>query len=148
VTPSGGWATMAVAQDQLALSVTEDVAAAVVDVRRAFGEYLVHAWPDGSQGAYVVIDELNLGSFWKPATSWLGFIISYLHPDADCYPHHIRGDVLRADEKPLTAPFNANNNFAGITSVMISRSSPRRRKDADTPALKAVRLLEFLGHPE
>jgi hypothetical protein len=138
---------MAVAGKQLTASATEEVASAVTDVRETFKDKAVHAWPDGSGGAYVVIEELDFGPIWEPRTSWLGFVISYLHPDADCYPHYIRADAGRADKSALSPPFNVGNAFAGVSAVMISRSTRRLRKDGDTPAIKAVKVLEFIRQP-
>jgi hypothetical protein len=125
-------------------TVTPAVADAVAVVRHAFTDHLVHAWPDGQRGAFVVIESLDLGPEWATATTWLGFIVSYLHPEADCYPHYIRGDLQRADGQSLTPPFHPGNQFAGHPAVMISRSSPRRDPRIDTPARKALSVLEFV----
>jgi hypothetical protein len=141
------WATKSVGDTELAAAVTPAVVEAVGEVRARFGEDRVAAWPDNSRGAWVVIDGVDIGDFWTPTTSWLGFLISYLHPDSDCYPHFIGSDVKRADGQPLEAPFNPGNNFGGVPATLISRSSPRRRKDVETPADKAAKVIEFLRKP-
>jgi hypothetical protein len=143
------WSRKAVGDEQLATAVTPAVAAAVSEVRRTFPDQSVHAWPDGQRGAFVVVEGNEIGPTWHETTaeSWLGFNISYLHPEADCYPHHVRADLRRADLAVLHSPFNVNQNFAGVPSVMISRSSKRRDPRIDTPALKALKVLEFVRNP-
>ena len=124
--------------------VTPAVSDAVAKVRSAFTDHPVYAWPDGQLGAVVVIENLDLGSRWATTTSWLGFVVSYLHPEADCYPHHMRGDLQRADGQPLNPPFHPGRAFAGRPAVMVSRSSRRRDPRLDTPARKALSVLEFV----
>ena len=136
---SNGWADASLAD-----AVTPPAADAVVGVRRAFLGHPVYAWPDGQRGAFVVIDDLDLGPQWAMATTWLGFVVSYLHPEADCYPHHVRGDLQRADGQRLTPPFHPGRQFAGRPAVMVSRSSRRREPRLDTPARKALSVLEFV----
>ena len=131
----------------LTAAVTPAVADAVAGVRHAFTDHPVHAWPDGKRGAFVVIEDLDLGPEWATAPTWLGFIVSYLHPEADCYPHHIRGDLQRADGQPLAPPFHPGRQFAGHPAVMVSRSSRRRDPRIDTPARKALSVLEFVRRP-
>lgn len=132
------------ADTPLADAVTPAVADAVAGVRRAFADQAVYAWPDGQRGAFVVIEDLDLGAGWASATTWLGFVISYLHPEADCYPHHLRGDLRRADGQRLAPPFHPGRQFAGHPAVMVSRSSRRRDPRLDTPARKALSVLEFV----
>jgi hypothetical protein len=138
------WSARSVDQAQLAAAITTAVIAAVDGVRRTFTENPVHAWPDGQGGALVVIDGIDLGPTWTPPASWLGFDISYLHPDADCYPHYLRPDLQRAAGVPLTAPFHPDHKFDGLPAVMVSRRSPGRNPQLDTPALKALSVLKFI----
>lgn len=128
----------------LADAVTPAVADAVGGVRCAFPDHAVYAWPDGQRGAFVVIEGLELGQRWATDTTWLGFVVSYLHPEADCYPHHVRGDLRRADGQGLIAPFHPVRQFAGHPAVMVSRSSLHRDPRIDTPALKALSVLDFV----
>ncbi len=120
------------------------VVEAVQDVRQAFADFPVRSWPESQGGAFVVIEGLSLGSRWETATTWLGFLVSYLHPDADCYPHFVRPDLARADGKELKPPVHADNKFGDISAVMVSRSSPSRRPEFNSPSRKALSVLEFL----
>lgn len=144
---TSSWATKAASAEALTAALTPAVAAALSEIKARFGEDRIVAWPDNSGGAWVVIERVEIGTFWSPTTSWLGFLISYLHPDSDCYPHFIGSNVSRADRQPLRPPFHPGNSFDGISATMISRSSPRRRKDSETPADKADKVLEFLRTP-
>jgi hypothetical protein len=143
-TSTSSWATYGVADTDLAAAVTPAVASAVPVVRSAFTGHAVHAWPDGQNGAFVVIDDLDLGPNWMTTHTWLGFMISYLHPDADCYPHYVRSDLCRAASLPLKAPFHPDRAFAGVPAVMVSRASRRRDPSVDSPARKALGVLEFI----
>lgn len=148
MTVTSSWTAKAVSAEGLAAAVTSGVALAISEVRARFGEERVIAWPEASGGAWVVLESVEIGNFWTPTTTWLGFLISYLHPDADCYPHFIGPDVARVDGKPLIPPFNPGQIFCGIQATMISRSSPRRRKTVETPADKADKLISFVRSPE
>lgn len=125
-------------------AVTPAVAEAVVDVRHAFPDQPLYAWPDGQRGAFVVIDDIDLGSLWVPARTWLGFVVSYLHPEADCYPHYVRFDLERADRQSLATPFHPGRDFVGHPAVMVSRCSRRRDPRFQTPARKALSVIEFV----
>jgi hypothetical protein len=143
VTVTNSWGAKAVSAEELAAAVTPAVALAISELRSRFGAECVVAWPEASGGAWVVIDGVDIGSFWTPTTTWLGFLISYLHPDADCYPHFIGPEVARVDGKPMTPPLNPGQVFSGMPATMISRSSPRRKK-VETPADKADKVISFL----
>jgi hypothetical protein len=138
------WSTRGVDQAALTAAVTPAVATAIDGVRRAFADVLVHAWTSGQGGASVVIDDLELGPVWTPARSWLGFMVSYLHLETDCYPHYISQEVRRIDGEPLKAPFHAGQTFDGSPAIMVSRRSPGRDPLLDTPARKTQSVLQFI----
>lgn len=129
---------------QVAASCTTAVADAVIQVRQRFTEP-VYAWPDGSGGAFVVIDQVDLGPAWVEPVSWLGFVITHLHPLSDVYPHWVRPDLRRIDGLPLAVPpLHSGNQFDGRPAVMVSRASRRRDPGVDTPARKAGSVLAYL----
>lgn len=138
------WSARGVDQTALASVVTAAVAVAVDGIRRAFPDAPVYAWPDGQGGAFVVIDDVELGVTWTPSRSWLGFMISYLHPETDCYPHYVRPDLLRTDGRALAAPFHGGQSFDGVYAIMVSRRSPGRDPRLDTPARKTQSVLQFV----
>jgi hypothetical protein len=138
------WSGHGVDDTQLAAAVTPEVAAAVDGVRSAFTDHSMFAWPDGQRGAFVVIEDLDLGPTWSTTPTWLGFVISYLHPDADSYPHYVRADLHRADGQALKPPFHPGHPFAGQPGLMVSRASRGRNPKLDTPARKARTVLDFI----
>jgi hypothetical protein len=142
------WSTRGVDQRTLDATLTPAVAAGLEQVRRAFADQPVHAWPSEGGGVMVVIDDLDLGPIWAQETTWLAFQISYLHPDADCYPHWVRPDLQRADGAAITPPIhNQNQTFDGQPAIMISRRSNARDPHIDTPARKAHSVLHYLREP-
>ncbi len=140
----GNWSARAVDRTELAAGTTPPVLAAIDDVRRSFADDPVTAWPDGQGGALVVMEEVDLGPTWTPGRAWLGFAISYLHPEADCYPHYLAAEVCRSDGVPLAVPFHPGQVFTEVPAVMVSRRSPRRSAALDTPARKTLSVLTYI----
>ena len=138
------WADRGITGANFIAAVNTPVAQSVADVRGAFPENQVHAWPDGQGGARVVIESIELGPAWVQQTSWLGFDISYVYPDADCYPHYVRPDLQRVDGQALLPPVHVGNLFAEQPAVMVSRRSNRRDLVLGTAARKALSVVSFL----
>jgi hypothetical protein len=132
------WADRGVADEALASSVTAPVARAITEIRSSFPDTQVYAWPDGQGGAHVVIDSIDLGPGWAQESTWLAFSISYLYPDADCYPHYVRADLAHADGRGLEVPFHFGNAFLDHPSVMVSRRTNLREPALSTAARKAL----------
>lgn len=138
------WAGQGADDQALAAAVNSPVAEAVIEIRRIFSDHEVLAWADGQGGAHVVISNVPLGAGWVEETSWVGFMISYAYPDADCYPHYVRPDLNRAAGLPLEVPFHPGNVFAGQPATMVSRASTRRVPGLDTAARKASSVIKFI----
>lgn len=138
------WQTRDVPEESLRADVKVAPLAALREVRDAFADHDVWAWPDGSGGVLVVIEGVCLGPAWGQETSWLGFTINYLYPDADTYPHYVRADLSRADGTSLIAPFHVGNTFQEQPAVMVSRSSPNRVSGLSTAARKALSVVSFI----
>tara|TARA_R110002020_G_scaffold18619_2_gene64752 strand:- start:496 stop:969 length:474 start_codon:yes stop_codon:yes gene_type:complete len=138
------WQTRDASEEALLANVKPAPLAALREVQDAFADHNVWAWPDGSGGVHVVIEEVALGAAWAKETSWLGFTINYLYPDADTYPHYVRADLTRTDGTPLIAPFNAGNTFQEQPAVMVSRSSPNRVSGLSTASRKALSVVAFI----
>jgi hypothetical protein len=141
------WTDRAVDDADFIAAVNAPVVQAVAEVRAAFPENQVHAWPDGQGGARVVVESIELGPGWAQQTSWLGFDISYVYPDADCYPHYARPDLQRTDGHALVPPVHGGNLFADQPAVMVSRRSNRRDLVLGTAARKALSVVSFLQEP-
>lgn len=138
------WATRAADADTLQQTVNAAPLVALQEVRDAFADHTVWAWPDGAGGVHVVIDAVRLGPAFSQDTSWLGFTINYLYPDADTYPHYIRSDLTHVDGRPLLVPFHVNNQFMDQPAVMVSRSSPNRVAGLSTASRKALSVLSYI----
>lgn len=140
--PSLGPAAPPSSQPATAPHVATNVAQAVVEVARTFGQHRVRAWADGTGGAQVVIDDVPLSPTWATSSTWVGFAISHLIPEADTYPHYVRGDLSYADGRSLTAPLSAAS-FAGAAAVQVSRRQ-RPGTATQTPAAKTRGVLAWL----
>jgi hypothetical protein len=122
--------------------VAPNVATAVEQVMVTFGAEHVRAWADGTGGAQVVIDDVPLSPTWASASTWVGFAISHLVPEADTYPHYVRGDLAYADGRPLTTPMAAAS-FIDVPAVQVSRRQ-RPGTPLETPAGKTRGVLAWL----
>jgi hypothetical protein len=109
--------------------------------------------PDG--GAFVIVDGVNIGVGFDPASSWVGFHIGWPYPDADVYPHFIDpavryvGDGPAPNEHPdgaLPTSMSRGALMPGfeLPSVQVSRRSNRRNAGTDTALCKLLRVIEFL----
>jgi hypothetical protein len=138
------WAAHDVAELSLLDTVNAAPLAALREVRSMFEEHTIRAWPDGAGGVHVVIEDIQLGPAWCQKTSWLGFTINYLYPDADTYPHYVRADLRHVDGNPLVAPFHIGHALQDQPAVMVSRSSPNRVSGLSTAARKALSVITFI----
>lgn len=119
------------------------VASAIAQIERAYPDHPVAVAEDGQGGAFVIVEELELGPAFAPSTSWVGFQIQALYPRADVYPHFVRFDLARADGGVLTTPLNPGHPMPGFNrpAVMVSRRSNRWDPARDTASLKLQRIL-------
>ncbi len=124
--------------------VTPEVHEAVREIVANFPGSTVLAWSDGEGGAFVVIDDVDVGEAWVPRISWLGCRILNAYPEADVYPLFVRGDLARSDRAPLVAPMNPSQRFAEKPAVMVSRTSPRRSASTASAAVRLINTLSFL----
>lgn len=138
------WTDREVSEAVLQASVNPPVLAALGEVRTTFEEHPVRAWPDGSGGVHVVIEDVALGPTFTQDTSWVGFTINYLYPDADTYPHYLRHELAHADQSPLAVPLHVGQTFQDQPAVMLSRRSNNRVTGLSTAARKTLSVLSFL----
>jgi hypothetical protein len=126
--------------------MTPEVQAAIAEVARAFPEHGVRTLEEPQGGAYVIVDDLPVGPAHEPATSWMGFLISFQHPRAQVYPHWLRADLRRADGTAFAPPIHPGQTMPGfnLPAVMVSRGSNAWNPATDTPVLKLMRVLEWL----
>lgn len=125
--------------------VTAAVTEAIDEIRETFAEATVAVDPDGSGGAWVVIDAVPLGPVYAQDNTWIAFQITFPYPEADVYPLFVRADLSRADGAALGAGFQAVKwGPKGDPGVQLSRRSNRLNPAVDTAATKALKVVKWL----
>lgn len=119
------------------------VSAAVEQLKREFPEAALTVRDDGEGGAYVIVEEVPLGAPYTQATTWVGFRVVNQYPYADVYPHYVRGDLTRADGRPLAAELQ-HLTFEEREALQVSRRSNRLNPATDTAVLKLRKVLMWL----
>lgn len=125
-------------------SLAPAVAEAIEEIRADFPDALVTFAPDGQGGACVIVEPLSLASPRFQLQTWVGFRITYVHPNADIYPHYVRSDLV-ANGTALAPPLHPNHQFEGRAAVMVSRSNRRHSPVTDTASLKLHKVIEWLN---
>ena len=127
--------------------LTPEVEEAIEEIRQAYLGHPVEVEPDGQGGAYVVVDDLEIGDQYAPSTSWVGFQIGFQYPQADVYPHLIDIKVRRLDGQALGEGFSDPNSpmqWRSRTAIQVSRRSKRLNPATDTAALKLAKVLDWI----
>lgn len=124
-------------------AVTAAVAAAVTAVETQFTDHSVEVVPDGTGGAIVVIEDVNVGDRYTPSTTWLGFQVSAAYPAADVYPHYV-GPVVRRDGQPH-GPAIQQVTWRDRPALQLSRRSNGWNPALDNAALKAEKVITWLA---
>jgi hypothetical protein len=115
----------------------------------------VRVLEDGSGGAFVIVDNIEIGDHFAPSRTWIGFHITWADEDADVYPYFIDagvryvGDGAAPVEHPsgnLPAAMGRGGQMPGfdLPAITISRRSNRRNPETDSPLQKLLRIIEFL----
>ena len=115
---------------------------AVALVRASFPDAGVDVIADGLGGGFVVIDSVDLGPRYNPASTWLGFHVSPAYPHADVYPHYI-ARVTRIDGMPHGVAFQSVE-WQGREALQVSRRSNRWNPSRDDAVLKAQKVLTWI----
>lgn len=123
--------------------VATKVVAAVEELREQFPEHAMAVTPDGAGGVSVIIDDVRPGSPYVESATWLGFQIVSAYPDADVYPH-FTGRLHRVDGQPHGEGF-AEVDWQGRPAMQLSRRSNNWNRQTDTAALKAMKVITWLG---
>jgi hypothetical protein len=124
--------------------VNSEVSEAVEELRRAFPCSEVTATEDGSGGAHVIVDKVELGPRYTPAATWMGGHIPAQYPYADIYPCFIDAAVRRSDGRPFEVPITHNANYAGRPAIQVSRRNNQIHSAPQTAVAKFIKVLDFL----
>lgn len=132
-----------------------DVEKGVEELREGLPGHDVRFMEDTDGGAYVIVADLEIGKSFAPRVSWIGFHITWPHPDADVYPHFIdpRVRYVGVGEAPnqhpdgnLPTSMSRGATMPGfdLPAVQVSRRSNRRNASTDTALQKLLRVIKFL----
>lgn len=118
------------------------VTTAVDAVRGHFTGKPVTVVADGAGGAFVIVDDIEVGPRYTPATTWIGFQISAAYPSADVYPHYT-GILTRTDGQPH-GPAVQQVTWQERPAMQLSRRSNGWKTGLDNAALKAEKVITWL----
>ena len=123
----------------------QDVANAIEELKRAFPSSDAFIQEDGDGGAYVIVEDVAVGSRYRPSSTWLGGHITALYPYADIYPLFIAGNVIRVDGVAFEPPITPGAQFLGRPALQVSRRNNHTQHYPQTAVAKFVKVLHFLG---
>jgi len=115
----------------------------ISELREAYPGITVATREDGQGGAYVIVEDVALGHPYNQPTTWVGFQVTFQYPYADVYPFFVRGDLSRADGRPLGEALSPTT-FENRPTIQVSRRSNSRNAALDTAYLKLLRVMEWL----
>ncbi len=120
------------------------VAQAVDELARAFPSSSVKTREDGEGGAYVIVEDVVIGTKYKPSSTWIGGHIAALYPYADIYPLFIGADVRRADGVAFEPPVTLGAQFEQRPALQVSRRNNHTQNYPQTAVAKFLKVLQFL----
>lgn len=120
---------------------------ALTELREQFGPDAIEHKEDGAGGAYVVVNDLDLGSAYTEETrhSWMGFHIGFQHPMADIYPHFVRPDLKRKDGRGFGSGMSVAEYVGfGRAALQLSRRSNHRDPATETALIKVLKVIDWI----
>ena len=122
----------------------QGVASAIEELKRAFPSSDVDSREDGNGGAYVIVEDVEIGSRFRPSSTWMGGHISALHPYADIYPLFIADNVRRVDGVAFEPPVTPGAQFLGRPALQVSRRNNHTQHFPQSAVAKFLKVLRFL----
>ena len=122
----------------------QEVEKAIEELKQAFSSADVSTREDGDGGAYVIVEDVDLGSRYEPSSTWLGGHIPALYPYADIYPLFIADNVRRVDGVAFEAPVTHGAQFLDRPAIQVSRRNNHTQHYPQTALAKFVKVLRFL----
>jgi hypothetical protein len=136
--------------------MTANVENAIEQLRNGAPCSAVRTKEDGEGGAFVLLEDVEIGEQFSPSRSWIGFHLTFPYPDADVYPHFIDAAVryVGSGETPNQHP-NGDLPLAltrgdyvvpgfELAAIHISRRSNNRNTETDNALQKLLRIIDFL----
>jgi hypothetical protein len=124
----------------------ERVEKAIDELKATFPGASLEIEEDGSGGARIRIDSVDLSPIYSQRVTWIGGHIAAQIPYADVYPLFVRGDLLRTDSRPLGEAMSPGHTFMAHPAVQVSRRSNARDPIIETPALKFLKVLAWINN--
>ena len=113
------------------LELSEVIVGAIAELQRDFGS--VGAEPDGLGGAFVRVDEIDVGERWLPRLIPIEFQIQFSYPYAAIYPYYTVPELQRVDGKVWPTALQ-QVDWRGRQVVQISLRSTRWQPAVETAA--------------
>ena len=132
----------------MSTELSAPVSAAVENLRACFPNAEIVVEPDGSGGARVAVEDVELSDVYVQNQTWVaGHLVPQL-PYADIYPLFVRGDLARRDARPLGTGLSTGHMFLDRSAVQASRRSNRRDPTIELAGHKFLKVIEWLRtHP-
>jgi len=124
--------------------MNELVSKAVDEIRIRFVPDELALEDDGQGGVRIRFGPVGLGLPYTQTETWVAGHIPAQIPYADIYPVFVRGDLARRDGAALTAPVTPGHSFMGQGAVQVSLRSNARDPAVETPALKFLKVIDWL----
>ncbi len=124
--------------------MTDEIKAAVEELKAAFPGHGVSTEDGPNGGAFVKVSDLDFGPTLIPKENWIGFTIPAGYPFADVYPHFTPLGLRRVDGRELGEGLTGQVPWNDITCNQISRRTNGWNPSVDTAATKLVKVLQWL----
>ncbi len=114
-----------------------------------YGCEKVHPYPDGQGGAWVTIDEVELGPPYGQPDTTVICLLPFNLPNADVYPIFVRTDLSRADNQPLGEGFQQTavqlpGEPTPRQATQVSRRTRNGQFTDQTATLKIEKVLAWI----
>jgi hypothetical protein len=107
--------------------ISGDVATGIAELEGAFRGRVSHE-PDGSGGAYVTVDSIELSERWTQLNAPLTFHLAYNYPASAIYPFYLPADVVPVNGSlpPALQPVQWRERNVIQVSLRHTNWDPRR----------------------
>jgi len=126
--------------------MNQDVSSAIDELKRAYPCSEITVSEDGQGGAYVIVEQVEIGAQFTPPIVWMGGHITAMYPNADIYPVFIDAGVSRLNGKPFEVPVTPNATFMGRSAWQVSRANNQIHLAPQSAAMKFAKVVHFLGN--
>lgn len=124
--------------------MNQNVSIAIEELKLAYPDSEITVTDDSQGGAYVIVEQVELGTRFSPPTTWMGGHINTFYPHADIYPVFIDAGVSRVDGKPFEVPITPGASFQGRSAVQVSRINNQIHLAPQTAVSKFAKIRHFL----